>query len=185
MVRPIFVASLGNPFPYKSTLHSAGHHVLESLRSELGYPGFSRNLSAGRAYTLFRSPAFMNVSGPAVSKAYKQFLSDLPADRRRTARLVILHDELEAPLGKMRMRVGGSQRGHNGLKSVASSLGSQIAGEMVKIGVGIGRPVSREKDDVARFVLREASQEEIRKIQGAAAEVEQLLANVADEDDEG
>lgn len=179
MVRPLFVASLGNPFPYKTTLHSAGHMVLESLQKSLAYPAFSRNISAGGSYCLFRSPALMNASGPVVQKAYRRFLTELPAEQRRSARLVILHDELEAPLGKVRMRVGGSHKGHNGLKSVSASFGGEAMG-MVKIGVGIGRPTSRDPDDVAKFVLRPATIEETSKICATTAEIESLLAVVAD-----
>ena len=114
----------------------------------------------------------MNVSGKAVATAYKTFLSSLPADERATARLIVLHDELESSLGKIKMKVGGSAKGHNGIKSLLESLGGK---EFVRVGVGIGRPVSRESSDVAAYVLRKMTTTEEDKIREGAWEVERLL----------
>ncbi len=103
----------------------------------------------------------MNVSGPAVATAWKAFLNGLPNAHRSNAKLVVVHDELESPLGKIKVKHGGSARGHNGLKSVTSSLGGM---EYSRIGVGIGRPVSRESKDVANYVLRKMSPVEVQKV---------------------
>ena len=177
MVRRLFVASLGNPAPYHYSRHSAGHVLLEGLRAlSLTSPALQ---SCPAPYTLFRSPALMNVSGPSVARAYSRFLKDLDAEDRRLARLVILHDELELPPGKLKLRRGGSARGHNGLKSVKTSLGG--SDDFIKIGVGVGRPESRDPDDVARYVLRNMTTAEKGKVSGLAVEVERLLRGVAEE----
>ena len=107
----------------------------------------------------------MNLSGPAVVSAWKAFLHGLPNADRPRARLVVVHDELENPIGKTRVRYGGSARGHNGIKSVTSSLGGM---QYTKIGVGIGRPDSRESSVVANYVMKRMSPVEIQKISDGA-----------------
>ncbi|KAI4143289.1 MAG: hypothetical protein L6R39_004628, partial [Caloplaca ligustica] len=95
-LRPLFVASIGNPAPaYTNTLHSAGHTVLTSLQRWLLNPPFTKSrphasglLSASPEFTLWQSPTLMNVSGPSVSKAYRAFLSSLPtAQEKQAARM--------------------------------------------------------------------------------------------------
>ena len=185
-VRHIFVASLGNPRPYHNTLHSAGHTLLASLASELSYPPFERSrlfgkalVSAGPAFTLWQSPSLMNVSGPPLAAAWRTFLRSLTSDEeRKAARLVVLHDELQSPLGKTKAKTGGSAKGHNGLKSCVAALG---ANGFVKVGVGIGRPESRESDDVSQFVLRKMKATETEAINNAAGSVIALLNEMWEE----
>jgi len=115
----------------------------------------------------------MNVSGPPIAKAWKAFLSSLPPDDRPHAKLVILHDELEAELGVLKVKPGSnSARGHNGLKSLKGSLPD---GKWTRIGVGIGRPISRESRDVAGFVLGKMKREEVEVVEGVAERVLGLL----------
>ena len=85
---------------------------------------------------------------------------------------MVLHDELESPLGRVKVKTGGSVRGHNGLKSVVEKLGAK---EFVRVGVGIGRPNSRKPEDVMRYVLRKISQEEMAAVSEAAGEVLEIL----------
>ena len=103
----------------------------------------------------------MNASGSAVAAAWKAFLNRLPNEDRSNAKLVIIHDELESPLGKIKVKHGGSARGHNGLKSVANSLGGL---GYTRIGVGIGRPATRESRDVATYVMKQLTPLELQKI---------------------
>ena len=105
------------------------------------------------------------MSGPAVSKAWKAFLAKLPPEERRQARLVVVHDELELELGKVKVREGTSVKGHNGLKSIAAAMGG-VKGWW-RLGVGIGRPDSREQGDVSGYVLREMTRVEREKVKGA------------------
>ena len=122
----------------------------------------------------------MNVSGKGVAAAYKSFLRDLPSDERATAQLVVLHDELEQPLGKIKMKVGGSAKGHNGIKSVVGCLGGA---ELVKIGVGIGRPESRDSGTVASYVLKKMTATEVMRVRDGAQDVLRLLEQLRDEAD--
>lgn len=119
----------------------------------------------------------MNVSGPAVLKAWKAFLQDLPNDHRPDAKLVIVHDELESPLGKIKIRTGGSAKGHNGLKSCLNNFGGT---PFTRIGVGIGRPESRESRDVANYVLRKMSLVETQSITNGIEEVVEGLDAIRD-----
>lgn len=186
--RPILIASLGNPAKnkaYANTFHSAGHTLLESVRDTLDYPDWSRDkgyangyISRGPDYTLWQSPSLMNVSGGAVSKAWKAFLNDQKSpEEGERAKLVVIHDELESPLGTIKFKVGGSAKGHNGVKSCISSLGDKA---FTRVGVGIGRPDTREKGAVTAYVLRKMKHMEQQKITAGAGEVIQHLAGIAE-----
>ena len=125
----------------------------------------------------------MNVSGPAVATAWRAFVKDAQnssvPDARERARLVVLHDELELGLGKVKVRgPGGSMKGHNGLKSVQGSVAPP--GGWWRIGVGIGRPESRERGDVSSFVLRKMMPLERETIEGAAEAVVGELVRLRD-----
>ncbi|KAL5328489.1 hypothetical protein ACEPPN_001988 [Leptodophora sp. 'Broadleaf-Isolate-01'] len=176
MASPIrlLVCSIGNPGPYINTLHSAGHTVLSALASSLSYPPFQKSrayanglLSQGSDFTFWQSGSQMNVSGPGVASAWRQFEKE---SRGEDIRLVVVHDELESALGQVRVRPGSaSAKGHNGLKSIGELMAGK---DYVRIGVGIGRPESREKRDVADYVLRKMSGVERGKIEAAAGKVE-------------
>ncbi|SLM38992.1 Peptidyl-tRNA hydrolase, conserved site [Lasallia pustulata] len=185
MPRPLLIASLGNPPPsHTNTLHSAGHTLLSALREALGYPPFARDRSLGNGlvsrggdFTLWQSPSLMNVSGKAVAGAWKGFLRDLSPDDRAGARLVVVHDELESPLGKIKVKKGGSPRGHNGIKSCSGSLGGM---EFWRVGVGIGRPESRESGDVAAYVMRKMTVGEVMRVKGGVEEVLRAVNDMRD-----
>lgn len=185
--RPIFIASLGNPPQrYPNTFHSAGHTLLDSVRCSFRYPEWKRDklyangfLSRGSDYTLWQSPSLMNVSGSSVLKAWRAFLKDQDSEQERArSKLLILHDELESPLGKIKFKTGGSHKGHNGIKSCINSLGGI---EFIRVGVGIGRPESRESKDVAAYVLKKMKPHELQKVCDGAGEVVQKLADMAEE----
>ena len=184
--RPLFVASIGNPPPaYTNTLHSAGHTLLNSLRESLAYPPFSKNralasglCSSGDEYTLWQSPSLMNVSGKSVASAWKSWLRTLPSNEdRNVARLVVVHDELESPLGKIKLRQGGSPKGHNGIKSCVSSLGGM---SFARVGVGIGRCESREPQDVAAYVLKKMKTSELQKFWDGVGPLMMILNDLRD-----
>jgi PTH1 family peptidyl-tRNA hydrolase len=139
-------------------------------------------------YTLWQSASLMNVSGAGTLKAWKQFNTTLhPAsasaspDSDVVTALVILHDELEFSTGTIKLRRGeSSPKGHNGIKSIQSSLKSasmlpSMGDRFIKIGIGIGRPQSREKDDVSAWVLGQVTSVERAKIDAAADSVMAVL----------
>lgn len=117
----------------------------------------------------------MNVSGSGVAAAWRQFLEDGGAE----ARLVVVHDELELGLGEVRVRDGNlSAKGHNGLKSIKEAL---RGAEYTRIGVGIGRPQSRDADAVAAYVLKKMSGVERSRIESCVGKVEGELRKMSGE----
>lgn len=186
----LFIASLGNPPPLHTTRHSAGHVALRSLITYLSFPTPRRTpsyaggaVSATPTYTFYQSPTYMNTSGPALLKAWRSFSSE---HGLANSGLIILHDELEAPLGQLKVKNGNSSaKGHNGIKSVQASLQGaglldQLGQNFVRIGVGIGRPVSREREDVSQFVLGRMTSRERETVEGTAGSLESLLTKEAE-----
>ncbi|KAF2272311.1 peptidyl-tRNA hydrolase [Westerdykella ornata] len=206
---PLLVCSIGNPGPqYASTLHSAGHTILSTIRERGLYQpfasglsgkvarpdtttfrfsitGFSKEKAQGLApgeddFTLWQSTKLMNVSGPSVAAAWRQFAGQGRFQAEgQTPRLVVVHDELESPLGKVSIKDGASSpRGHNGLKSVQASLGTRV--KWWRVGVGIGRPESREPSVVSKYVLRKMTDREERAMDAASLGVLEALRKIAD-----
>lgn len=196
---PIFVASLGNPKPYLNTLHSAGHTVLRAIAAENKYDAWrpytggslaensNTDFSFIRGYnkngaalpTLWKCGAMMNASGPAVKKAWLKWKKEngFSDDAEEKPRLVIVHDELEKELGAVNVRTDpkASARGHNGLKSLMAALPNE---RFIRIGVGIGRPESRERDAVSNYVLRKMTAREAQALEKAALRVYQQIEEV-------
>ena len=99
----------------------------------------------------------MNISGPWLAKAYKETLASESLSPAELA-LVLVHDDLEEELGVIKIRPWDrSPRGHNGIKSVHQSLQFDSLKPWARISVGIGRPISRAPEDVAKFVLSKIS----------------------------
>ncbi len=170
------VAGLGNPGPqYASNRHNVGFMVADLLAGRIG-SGFRRDRSraqaasgrlAGLPVTLAKPMTFMNLSGGPVA-ALAGFYK-IPPER-----VVIVHDELDLPFGAIRLKLGGGDNGHNGLRSVTGRLGTR---EYHRVRVGIGRPSGRQ--DPADFVLtdfRPAERKELPLVLELAADaVETLL----------
>jgi PTH1 family peptidyl-tRNA hydrolase len=105
--------------------------------------GVASAAAAGPRAVLAIPTTFMNESGGSVAGLLRYFRVDLE-------RLVVVHDELDIPAGVVRVKRGGGEGGHNGLRSVSKSLGSK---DYLRVRVGIGRPPGRM--DPAAFVLRD------------------------------
>lgn len=141
---------LGNPGPrYADTRHNVGFWVIDALAREFRIPGYERrfdgefaSIHTDRGQLLLLKPlTFMNLSGRAVRKAVHWY--KLPLDR-----VLIIHDDMDLPLGVIRLRQGGSAAGHHGVESVISELGSD---RFARLRVGIGRPAV--KDEGRSYVL--------------------------------
>ncbi|KAG9769435.1 hypothetical protein ABEF93_004063 [Exophiala dermatitidis] len=195
----LLIASIGNPPPYHTTRHSAGHLVLKSLATKLNLPPLSKSKILGSSsvsmgadvgrpeYTLWQSGSMMNVSGVGTVKAWKLFNNingntDASNTLSAITALVILHDELESPTGTVKLRRGeSSPRGHNGIKSIQQSLRSAgmlaaLGNErFIKIGIGISRPPSRDSHDVSAWVLGQLTQVERSKIEAATESLVAVL----------
>ncbi|KAJ8112915.1 hypothetical protein ONZ43_g5277 [Nemania bipapillata] len=170
MALPRFlVVSLGNQAPFFDCLHSAGHFALSAAQKALApsQPRFASErygkkacmVSSALPYTFIQSPTMMNNCGPWVLAAWKEMLQRHGLQSSELG-LVIVHDELEASLGAVKIRKWeASHRGHNGIKSVKNSLDSVNCprDRWSRISIGIGRPVERTPDVVADYVLRKMS----------------------------
>jgi peptidyl-tRNA hydrolase, PTH1 family len=167
---------LGNPGPrYAGTRHNAGFLVVERLAERMGGRFRSRgrcDVLEGRLVdapvVLAKPKSYMNESGGpivAVSRFYK-----VPVDR-----LTIVHDDIDLPFGALRLKRGGGDGGHNGLRSATAALGSR---EYARVRFGIGRPPGRQ--DPADYVLRDFSAAERKElgylVDRAADAVEVLLS---------
>ncbi|HEX2072709.1 MAG TPA: aminoacyl-tRNA hydrolase, partial [Geodermatophilus sp.] len=177
---PFLVVGLGNPGPgYAGNRHNVGVMVLEELASRAGIrlsPGKgarARSLSgegrlAGRRVVLARPTTYMNESGGPV-RGLLDYHRLPPTD------LVVLHDELDLPFATVRLKRGGGEGGHNGLRSISRSTGTK---DYLRVRVGIGRPPGRQ--DPADFVLKDFSATERKELDLLVAEAadatEELLA---------
>ena len=171
------VVGLGNPGPrYAGNRHNAGFLVVDLLAERLG-ARFKASKTradvvetrlAGAPAVLAKPRTYMNESGGPVA-ALVRFYKVTPA------RLVLVHDELDLSYGSLRLKLGGGDGGHNGLRSVTAALGT---GDYLRVRVGIGRPPGRQ--DPADFVLRDFSAAERKDlgfhVDRAADAVEALLA---------
>jgi PTH1 family peptidyl-tRNA hydrolase len=151
------VVGLGNPGPaYRGNRHNAGFLVLDLLAARLGarfkaHKGradvVEGRLGAPPAprVVLAKPKSYMNLSGGPVA-SLRDFYK-VPVEQ-----IVVVHDELDLPYGSLRLKRGGGDNGHNGLRSVTQSLGSR---EYLRVRFGIGRPPGRM--DPADYVLRDFS----------------------------
>ena len=148
------VLGLGNPgSQYAGNRHNVGFMVVDLLAGRVG-ERFKRHKARadvaearieGRRVVLAKPHSYMNVSGGPAS-ALRDFFK-VP-----TERIIVVHDELDLDFGRMRLKAGGGDNGHNGLKSLRQSLGS---GDFLRVRVGIGRPPGQQEP--ADFVLRDFS----------------------------
>ncbi|KAH8890250.1 peptidyl-tRNA hydrolase [Thozetella sp. PMI_491] len=175
----LLVISLGNPAPYASTFHSAGHIALAALQQlqPAEHPPFERRKygkekarsSDGPKYTLLQSPTLMNVSGPWVHKIWKRFAEEHDPTRLG---LVVLHDDLEERLGVVKIRDWErSGRGHNGIKSMKAHMAPLPGYKWARVSIGVGRPGERDRDSVSDFVLRDMPQDALSTIERSASEI--------------
>src|SRR6201994_2549837 len=176
MADPVLVVGLGNPGPqYATTRHNLGFLVADILSDRIG-SGFKVHKKAGaevatgrlggRSVVLAKPRCYMNESGRQVGPLAKFY--SVPA-----ADVLVIHDELDIDFGQIRLKLGGGEGGHNGLRSVASALGTK---DFQRIRIGIGRPPGRK--DPAAFVLENftaTERPEVPTICEQAADATELL----------
>ena len=165
------IVGLGNPGrEYHGTRHNLGFRLLDELAREhqipLGRRGLKSVYGRGRIarteVILAKPQTYMNLSGEAVQRLL-HFFKIPPQD------LITLHDDLDLPWGKIRIRIGGSSGGHRGILSIHEAIGSEA---FIRLKIGIGRPVAPGRD-LADYVLEpltEGEKEELKDILKHAAE---------------
>ena len=162
------VVGLGNPGPtYADTRHNVGQMTLDELARRAGTAFRSHKGQAqvadvrlgtgpggapGPKTVLAKPTSYMNVSGGPVAAVLR--MNGAMPDR-----LVVVHDDLDIPFGQVRLKTGGGEGGHNGLRSITSVLGTR---DYIRVRVGIDRPPGRM--DPADYVLQNFSRDEMNTV---------------------
>lgn len=168
------LVGLGNPgAEYKNTRHNVGFEIIDHIAAKFNFPKFSSKYNAqisvgeinGLKIALVKPMSYMNNSGIPLSH-FLQFF------KIATNKVVVLHDELDLETARCKMKLGGSNAGHNGLKSVDQYLGKSY----YRVRIGISRPHLPGRS-VSNYVLSKFSQEELEKIE----KLKQLIDNEIDD----
>lgn len=173
------VVGLGNPGKeYAATRHNIGYLVVDELAARLGislakHRRAHADTADGRLgderVTLLRSRSYMNESGGPVKAAADY--AEVPIDH-----VIVVQDELDIPFGAIRLKAGGGDGGHNGIRSIKKAMNT---GDFTRVRVGIDRPPGRQ--DPADYVLRSFSSVERRElptvVSAAADAVEALITD--------
>jgi PTH1 family peptidyl-tRNA hydrolase len=175
---PWLVVGLGNPGPkFANNRHNVGHRVVELLaarargqfKAHRGRADVLETRIGAARVVLAKPKAYMNESGGPVA-ALRDFFK-VPVER-----IVAVHDELDLDYGRLRLKCGGGENGHNGLRSMSRSLGTR---DYYRVRIGIGRPPGQM--DPAAFVLHDFGPTERRELpfhlERAADAVESLVTN--------
>jgi len=164
------IAALGNPGEeYVGTRHNVGRELLQAIEKKNGEKG----KLFGKKTTLFYPDVYMNNSGGPIKK--------LITSKKAAEQLVVVHDELDLPLGKVKISFGSSAGGHNGVASVQKALKTQ---DFVRIRIGISGSTPSGKlkrpapEKIADFVLgkfRPPEKEKLKKVQKIVSQALELL----------
>ncbi|WKG08696.1 aminoacyl-tRNA hydrolase [Nocardia sp. PE-7] len=176
---PALVVGLGNPGPeYERTRHNVGFLVADVLAERIGGRFAVHKKSGadllqarldGRQILLAKPRTYMNLSGRPVAALAKFF--SVPVDQ-----VIVVHDELDLPFGTLKLKQGGGEGGHNGLRSISQALTTR---EYLRTRIGIGRPPGRQ--DPADYVLKPFAapeRKEVPVIVEQAADAVELLLKV-------
>jgi PTH1 family peptidyl-tRNA hydrolase len=170
----LLVAGLGNPGrEYADNRHNVGFLVVDELarRHAGAWKGkFNGKLAEiridGHKVALLKPETYMNDSGRSVQAAMRFFKLEPDA-------VLVVHDEIDLPLARLQARLGGGTAGHNGLRSVASHLGTA---DFLRLRVGVGRPARGDRRKPADYVLSDFEpHEDAERLVSAAADAVELL----------
>ena len=164
------IVGLGNPGPqYRDTRHNVGARVVDVLakRLKVRFQRVGGHLVAqgkwrSEVVYLIKPQCFMNAMGPPVARVTSR-LPLVPGD------LILMYDDLDLPLGMVRVRMKGSAGGHNGVRSLIGTLGTD---QLRRVKIGIGRPASPERDreEVVDHVLSAFLPDELPTVEAACLE---------------
>ena len=182
---PILIVGLGNPgIEYQFTPHNAGFLAVDRIAEQChavianrrGKAITASTQVAGRRALLAKPETYMNLSGLAVSALVRELEVDPSRD------LIVIYDEIDLPLGVIRIRERGSSGGHNGVKSISGALGSE---EWLRIRIGIGPddPKAAEgvRNRVRDFVLTPFRKAELATLDGVLDEVAKAVETILTE----
>lgn len=178
MNKTLLIVGLGNPGKeYDLTRHNIGFLCLDDFSAKNNFDPWINKKDLQAVLTqqtmnetrviLIKPTTFMNNSGEAV-QAVAHFYKIHPGD------IIVVHDELDIPFGQVRMRVGGSSAGHNGIKSVTKHLGEEYG--RVRIGIGPKKPAAIDSAD---FVLQKFTAAQQKNLPALTREVSSILSEYA------
>ncbi|ATP12667.1 peptidyl-tRNA hydrolase [Bartonella henselae] len=136
------IAGLGNPgLQYQNNRHNIGFMAIDAIYQSFSFSPWSKKFQAeistglinGKKTFLLKPQTFMNLSGQAIGEALRFYKLDLK-------NFIVIYDELDLPPGRVRVKIGGGNNGHNGIKSIDAHCGTDYC----RIRLGIGRPNSKE-----------------------------------------
>jgi len=157
------IAGLGNPgIQYRKSRHNAGYQALERLADTLhirlnkrGFSGvYGEGVRNGQRVVLIKPTTYMNLSGNCV-QAVMHFFKAAPED------LIVLYDDVDLPVGGLRIRGNGSAGTHNGMRSIVACVGSE---DFARVRIGVG---NRSGGELANYVLGKPGQEERKLLETA------------------
>lgn len=175
------LVGLGNPGKeYAGNRHNIGFMAIDAIAREAGFPAFRKKFQGeasegqigGERVVLLKPMTFMNDSGEAV-RAAAQF-HKIPLGE-----IAVIHDELDLPPGKLRIKTGGGEAGHNGLRSITAHVGKDYK----RVRVGIGHP--GDKDRVYSYVLSDFTKSEAAWVDALCAALAKNAEGLVRRDDAG
>ena len=168
------IAGLGNPgAQYENTPHSVGFEAVDAIAAKIGATWeekrafrclLAKGSFAGSPVLLVKPMTFMNLSGDAVAPVVK-YNNATPAD------LLVIHDDIDLPLGRVRVKKNGSCGGHNGVRNIIERIGTQDFSRL-KLGVG------KDKSNVIGFVLGKFDPEARRIMDEVIAKAPEIAASI-------
>ncbi len=184
----ILIVGLGNPGEkYKNTRHNLGFMVVEKLakdllplketRWEFNQKANALILKVSPQAVLVKPQTFMNASGYAVSFLVSYY-------QLATGDLWVVHDDVDLPLGKLKIRFGGASAGHYGIESIIERLGTD---KFWRVRLGIGRPAKGAKErnrgarDIEKYVLGEFAKDELGKLKNLVKKAVEAIRVVMEE----
>lgn len=172
--KPVLVVGLGNPgAQYARTRHNVGFMAVTAMagadatwKKEKNALTTTRNVGGRRV--IFAMPqTFMNLSGDAVGPLMAFY--KIPLEN-----LIVIHDDMDLPVGKMREKIGGGSAGHNGIKSIDAAVGNEY--RRIRIGIGHPRDFGMPTDP-ADWVLGKIPDDQMTEINGVISQISALMDN--------
>jgi PTH1 family peptidyl-tRNA hydrolase len=178
---PLLIAGLGNPgASYARHRHNVGFMAVDVIHESYEFGPWRRRfdgaiaegLLAGRKTYLLKPATYMNESGRSVGAALRFFKLDLDA-------LVVMHDEIDLAAGKLKVKTGGGDAGHNGLRSISATLGPAYR----RVRIGVGHPGDKER--VHGHVLQNFSKADEAWLVPLLSTIAEAAPHLARDDDAG
>lgn len=176
----LLLVGLGNPgSEYAGTRHNIGFMAVDEIVRRYSFNDFKGKFKGqittgdiqGKKVALLKPETYMNLSGESVLSACSFY-------KIKPENIIVFHDDVDLPVGKVKIKTGGSSGGHNGIKSIDSHIGSNYT----RVRIGVGRPV--QKSEVVNWVLAPFSEEDQLKIDHILLKIAEYLPLILDGNDQ-